>query len=114
MIRGGKWCRNTTHNERTGQHCALGLIQHTIPGDYRLRDSAYMVLDAAIPESEFDQLRGRVLKDHGEPGAWRENGGYWRGDSVNQSRIASFNNTRVSERDVATWFEEALHEIDDA
>jgi hypothetical protein len=36
-----------------------------------------------------------------------EHSGYWRGGDSKTGRIASFNNTRPTEREVAAWFEDA-------
>jgi hypothetical protein len=65
------------------------------------------LLDAAIPQEEFHALEARVSAARGRRDSYMEHSGYWRGGDSKTGRIASFNNTRPTEREVAAWFEDA-------
>jgi hypothetical protein len=111
MIRTGKWCRNSV--ELNGRFCAIGLARKSAEmvsdgsEPYSLSDAMLELLDVSIPADEFDKLRGRSygIKD--------EYGGFYRGSSSVQSRVASFNNTRPSEQEVADWFEHAREVLEE-
>jgi hypothetical protein len=105
-IRQDKWCRD--NQNLNGQYCALGLINYACGLHYHsdndVKNAAFEILDMAIPKDEFEQLR---IRAHNSP-YYKENGGTYRGNYRDKTRIASYNNTRPTEREVIAWFQDAV------
>jgi hypothetical protein len=65
------------------------------------------LLSDAIPEAEMEALHRRAQTSTNS--CYTENGGLYYDDIVDtRSRVASWNNTRPSEKEIIEWFERAL------